>query len=102
MKKPFLLLTLVAAICINNAVFAQSDWDAVWQGDEWNNFYEKVQYTNPYNTKQNTQQYNTKTDDKDICKGREGERINTGDSIIYCPGLKKEDRERLDYTWKTW
>ncbi len=49
---------MVATVFINNSAFAQSDWDAVWQGDEWNNFYEKVQYTNPYNAKQNTQQNN--------------------------------------------
>ena len=92
MKKAFLLPILATAICINNAVFAQSDWDAMWQNN--------IQGTS--GGSQRSQQYNTRTNEEDIYKGREGEKIDTRDSIIYCPGLKKEDRERLDYTWKTW
>ena len=70
-EKDFVLSTLVAAICINNVVFAQSDWDAMWQGDEWNNFYEKVQYTNQHNAEQNIQQNNASFREDECVDGKE-------------------------------
>ena len=95
MNKYFLLLTLVVTFCINSAVFAQSDWDAMWQSNDW----QGLSGGSEYNTSQNSQQNNTSQQnniDKQ-CKESNTGVIYTKDAIIYCPG-EPQDLGR----WKSW